>query len=93
MNASHLGLNRTNDMVANKYCWPGLFMMFVPSLGTRPFARGRRKGFMIILTQWPAKHCTSENDGFVTEHREALPFYCREPLGNIELFREGSAVG
>ena len=22
----HLGLNRTNDMVANKYYWPGLFM-------------------------------------------------------------------
>jgi len=25
-NASHLGLNRTNDMVAQKYYWPGLFM-------------------------------------------------------------------
>ena len=23
--ASHLGLNRTNDMVAGKYYWPGLF--------------------------------------------------------------------
>ena len=22
---SHLGLNRTNDMVASKYYWPGLF--------------------------------------------------------------------
>ena len=25
-NASHLGLNRTNDMVASKYYWPGLFV-------------------------------------------------------------------
>ena len=24
-NASHLGLNRTNNTVANKYYWPGLF--------------------------------------------------------------------
>ena len=24
-NTSHLGLNRTNDMVASKYYWPGLF--------------------------------------------------------------------
>ena len=23
--ASHLGLNKTNDMVAGKYYWPGLF--------------------------------------------------------------------
>ena len=22
---SHLGLNRTNDMIASKYYWPGLF--------------------------------------------------------------------